>query len=181
MTNFAGVTLSRSAVSGINWDSISKSISAEGLDFEAASERGVRADAELPADYPDRVRRVFDQMKEEFSSALAPLRRQLNLTLWILLPSLGISTIVGAVMLATNLQVAGGVVTAASVGTLFALVQRAWRLGKDQAILELIPQSYETLFALCRTPENFQVVFNALLEESGALLRHLREQGQPDQ
>jgi hypothetical protein len=114
MTNSERVMLSPSAVSGINWNRISETISAEGLDVESATERGARADAELPADYPDRVRRVFDQMKQEFSSALTPLRRQLNLTLWIILPSLGISTVVGAVMLATNLQIAGGVVTTAT-------------------------------------------------------------------
>ena len=47
-------------------------------------------------------------------------------------------------MLATNLQIAGGAVTTVSVGALFAPIQRVWLLGKDQAILELIPQIYQT-------------------------------------
>lgn len=175
------IALSSSTASRVDWYKIADAISAEGLARDRSVETSSPAANALPADYPDRVERVFKQMKTEFEVALTPLRKQLNVTLWVMLPALGVSTVAGAVMIGTNMQIAGGVVTAASVGALFALIVRSWHLGKDQAILELIPQSYETLFALCSSPDQFQVVFDALLEETLALRRHLRNGGPPTQ
>jgi hypothetical protein len=81
----------------------------------------------------------------------------------------------GAYLIASRAAAVGGTVTAGSLGGVFVFIRRAWQLGRDQAILELLPNTYETLLGLSQTPEQYEIVFKAMLEETVALRRHLRE------
>jgi hypothetical protein len=84
-----------------------------------------------------------------------------------------LSTAIGALLLSLQWSISGGVVTIASLSGLFALIYRLWSLGRDRAILELFPNTYSTLFSLCRTPEQFEFVLKAMLDETVSLRRHL--------
>jgi hypothetical protein len=84
-----------------------------------------------------------------------------------------LSTAIGALLLSLQWSISGGVVTIASLSGLFALIYRLWSLGRDRAILELFLNTYSTLFSLCRTPEQFEFVLKAMLDETVSLRRHL--------
>ena len=168
------VALSAQTAARIKWEMIADLINAVGGSINRRRSEQEKMPTELPPDYVEKVQRVFTEARQQFAHALKPLRWQLNVTLWFLLPSLALSTAAGAFLIGVNLPVAGGIGSTASLAALFGLLQRAWRLGKDQVILELIPQCYETLFALCSSAEEFRLVFNAMLDEFVALRKHLR-------
>jgi hypothetical protein len=49
---------------------------------------------------------------------------------------------------------------------LFGFLERAWRLTKDQAILELIPARYELALQLSLTREQYSKVLNQFMQET---------------
>jgi hypothetical protein len=163
------LALSASTARKIDWDFLAAELHSSGLDSSRGEKELLQGE-----DYGKRVLSVFEGAKREFARALQPLRRQVQVTLWILLPALAITIAAGAALAVYWSAIGGVALSAASFAGFFALLLKSWRLGRDQANLELIPASYEVLFALCKTNEQFKVVFDAFLTEMIEMRKNLR-------
>lgn len=164
-----GSMLTSRTASKINWDHISIEMHSLGLDTSRGTQTSIQNE-----DYTKRVLSVFEGAKREFSIALLPLRRQVQITLWILLPVLALAMAAGSALAVYRSAMMGSALAAASFGGFFTLLAKTWRLGKDQANLELLPASYEILFSLCKTNEQFKVVLDAFLTEMIEMRKSLR-------
>ena len=151
----------------IAWEKIS-STEAERL----AITRG--PNAELDERYAEHVGAVFAAAKMEFACALGPLRRQVQVALWIILPMLALAVGAGCLVAVWRNAVAGTAISTTALVAFFGVLNRAWHLGKDQAILELTPASYEVLFRVCRTKSDHETVFKAFMVEVAAMRSGLR-------
>ena len=160
-------SLSASTARSINWSNVNRTITDKGL----SPQRGETN--QLPPDYAQRVREAFAVAKNELNTVAVPLRRQLSTMLWIVFPALGIAAGGGSILAVYRHDWAGELLTGGSLAALFGLMARAWRLGRDQVILENIPASYETLFALATDTRQHELVFQAFLQELVALRRNL--------
>ena len=112
---------------------------------------------------------VLVTMKTEFAEVLKPLRAQMRITLWILLPGVASAVGVGGVLIVLGYVAEGSGMSLGGLGGLVTLLHRGWTLGKDQALLELTPAIYETLFGLCRTSREYEFVLGALVADLGRL------------
>lgn len=173
MTNLApdkpGAALSAATARKVNWDKVAQEVTQQGLQASRSTESYV-----YPEGYPEKVTEVFQASKVAFAETLAPLRKQVQITLWIVLPALALSIAGGAILAAWKEPVSGGALTSGALAALFVFLNRAWRLGRDQAVLELVPATYETLFRLCKSPQQYEVVFEAFLDEMVTMRRNLR-------
>ena len=158
--------LSAGTARRLNWDGIATE-QARAL----TSDRDT--DPELDDDYEAKVREVFEVAKAEFEKALTPLRNQVRTTLWILLPLLALALGLGCVVAATKHVLGGSAISVAAFSGLLGMIHRAWKLGKDQAILELMPASYEALFGVCQTQSDFKTVFKAFVAEIAEMRSNL--------
>ena len=162
-------SLSAKTARKVNWDKITQEVSHQGLRTLRGPE-----DHAYPEGYPEKVTDVFVASKTAFAETLAPLRKQVQITLWIVLPALALSVAGGSLLAAWKEPLGGGALTSGALAALFVFLNRAWRLGRDQAILELVPATYETLFRLCKSPQQYGVVFEAFLDEMVAMRKNLR-------
>ena len=149
----------------LNWEAITAARATLAA-ARRGSESGAAVDTDVrPGDYSEQALKVFATMKTEFASVLKPLRAQIRVTLWILLPGLAIAVGVGGLLAVSGYALGGSAISVGSLGGLVALLRRGWTLGKDQALLELTPVIYATLFGLCRTPKEYEMVLGALVAD----------------
>jgi hypothetical protein len=124
----------------------------------------------LPADYEQRVNRAFELAKGEFNKALYPLQKEINLFTKIVFPALGIA--IALCVLAVGLSyypIALGAGSFGGLGALYVCMLRVWKLGKDQALLVLIPSAYELQFSLALTPQQHCFILRAFMQETLAM------------
>lgn len=161
--------LSAATAKRIDWVRVSRSLSEHGF----APDRGGPEDGELPPDYNERVRLAFDAAVQELALAAAPLKRQTAAMLWIIFPALGVAAASGALLAVLRYSVFGGLLTGGSLTALFALMAQAWRLGRDQFLLESLPTSYRIMFDLAKDKAQNDLVFQAFLKEMVSLRANL--------
>jgi hypothetical protein len=124
-----------------------------GLEFDPANEA---------------IDRVFQRAREEFDKTLQALR---TLTQRLLLVAGGATVLAvgGAVGVAFANMLAGGAVATGGLMGLLAVFKRIYHLGRDQAVLELLPMRYEMALAMASNDRDRQVVLKRFLDEMQAL------------
>ena len=120
---------------------------------------------------PDRVREIFKVAKEEFQAALNSLRNLTRVTTWLILLSVAVALAGLLLILILNLRIYGAVTSGVSLSTLLALMFKMWQLGRDQAMLELIPTRYEIALSLATSPDQFSKILDQFLTETESLRR----------
>ena len=155
--------LSGAARTRVNWDRIN--------DATGGARARSTPGAEPRVADPDRVRRIFAVAKEEFKVGLDSLRRLMTLTMW-LVGGAGAVALVGLLLiLLLDLKIPGAITSGLSLSALLVLVYKMWQLGRDQAMLELIPTSYEVALSLADSPAQFSKILDQFLSETESLRR----------
>jgi hypothetical protein len=112
------------------------------------------------------ARRAFVAARQEFDKALIWLRTTIR---W------AIASIIGAVVVAVvsgvivQLTPWAGLISIASIGSLFGLLPRAFSLARDQAMLELLPSRYSLALELCATRRDVNALLARFLDETSSL------------
>lgn len=157
------LSLSGAARGRVNWQRIN--------DVTAGQRPRSTAEGEARQADPERVREIFKVAKAEFQVALISLRNLIRVTTWLVV-LFGAVAIIGLLLiLMFNLKVPGAVTSGVSLGTLIGLVFKMWQLGRDQAMLELIPSRYEIGLSLATSPAQFSKILDQFLAETESL-RH---------
>jgi len=120
---------------------------------------------------PERVREIFKVAKEEFQAALNSLRNLTRVMTWLVLLSVAVAFIGLLLVLIFDLRIPGAVTSGASLSALTALVFKMWQLGRDQAMLELIPTRYEIALSLVTSSAQFSKILDQFLSETESLRR----------
>lgn len=152
--------LSATAARQVNWNAIQDStvgIADQGL--EAAPPDGVTV---------EQTRRVFDTARREFKKALEGLRRLTRILLAVA-GLLAVVAIAGAFISTIQRSFAGGAVSTVGVVALLGLFAKIHSLGRDQAMLELLPVRYEMALELASTPEDRRKILDNFLRETTSL------------
>jgi hypothetical protein len=85
------------------------------------------------------ARRAFDVVKEEFAKAIDWIRTTMRIVIVGVALAIGIAVSGGALLQVTPWA---SLISIASIGTLFALIPKAFGLARDQVLLELAPARY---------------------------------------
>lgn len=152
------MTLSNMTQKKVQWQRIEDS--AVGL-----SARGGDSPLSAPAD----VAPIFATARQEFQRALASL----DLMVRALVIVAGVSAAVclgGVILAAVARQIWGGAVfTGAGTACLLALFTHIRAIGRDQALLTLIPTKYELALQFAVTPEDRRRLLDRFLDEVSSL------------
>jgi hypothetical protein len=152
------MTLSKTTQKKIHWQRIEDS--AIGL-----STRGQEALPSGPAD----VAPIFATARQEFQQALASL----NFMVRALVIVAGVSTAVclgGVIFAAVSRQIFGSVVfTGAGTASLLVLFAKIHSIGRDQAMLALIPTKYELALQFATTQEDRRKLLDRFMDEVSSL------------
>ena|ERR1700682_1687720 len=152
------MTLSKTTQKKIHWQRIEDS--AIGLSI-----RGQETAPSGPAD----VAPIFATARQEFQQALASL----NFMVRTLVIVAGVSAAVslgGVIFAAVARQIFGGAVfTGAGTAAMLALFARIHSIGRDQAMLALIPTKYELALQFAATPEDRRKLLDRFLDEVSSL------------
>lgn len=161
MTQTLPFRLSVTAAKQVDWNAIQDStVGISDRSQEAAGASDVT---------PDQTRRVFSAARREFSKALDSLRRLMR----ILLAVVGISAVVAiaGVLVATvwDSLVSGVALSTVGVASLLGFFGKIYQLGRDQAMLELLPVRYEMALEMASTPEDRRKILDDFLRETTSL------------
>jgi len=152
------MNLSRATIKKIQWQRIEDS--AIGLT--------ARGEVSKPPSQTD-VAPIFATARQEFQRALASL----DLMVKALVVVAGVSVavcIAGVIVAATAGQLWGGVAfTGVGSASLFTVFNRIHAIGKDQALLTLIPTKYELALQFAATPADRRKVLDQFLNEVSSL------------
>ena len=113
----------------------------------------------------ENARRAFLVVKEEFDRTLGWTSKAMRWVSVGIFIAIGLSVAGGALV---QLSPWAGLITVASVSSLFALLPKAFALARDQAMLQLIPSRYLLALELCRTRDDLQTLMKRFLDESSS-------------
>jgi hypothetical protein len=151
----------------LDWEKINRTINAVDA-VRGPGERGpegVAAAVALPADYPQKVKQAFDETAVAFNDALDSLRNQIKVIHWIIFPALGVAVASGVIAIVFFKPLVGSLLSGGGLTCLYACIAQSWELGRRQALLELVPRLYGTMFQVARTPDQYDQAFEAYKEE----------------
>lgn len=127
--------------------------------------RGVSAAKEtlLTESDRERLRTAIKVAKEEFLVTLSAMKRVMWAVLTGIIIAIGLAIIGG-----TLLQVSpyASIISISSIGALIPLLIKAWKLARDQCLLELIPARYALAAEFCRTTDDAQKLIKQFLKET---------------
>jgi hypothetical protein len=164
-------TFSHATAKRINWTAIKDS--SIGTSVRGGDATGITRMADSPVAAREvqasDLERVFATMRSEFKSALSGLRRLMNIIL--LLAGLSLAAAIAGTIIAGTLRAIFGGMALSTVGVvaLIDLLRRVARLGREQAMLELIPAKYELALSIAETSEDRRKVLNSLMKEMDSL------------
>jgi len=151
--------LSSSARSRIDWSRIN----------DATLGARARGDTDAADADPKKIHQVFTVAKQEFQVALASLRRLVALMSWLVGLAAAVA-VAGLVLFAVfDARVPGAVTCGVSLTSLVALVVKMWQLGRDQAMLELIPTRYEIALSFATSNTQLSEILTKFLTETESL------------
>lgn len=162
--------LSRFASKRINWQLIDDS--AVGLAMRGGEEAQRDADAaRLSPQAPEEVTRVFETARREFQRTLRTLA--LIVRVLMLIAGLSAAASIGGLVVATvGRQLLGGAIfTGAGTASLLTLFTAIRAIGRDQAMLELLPMRYELALQLATTATDRRKILARFLDETASLRR----------
>lgn len=159
-------SLSRSTSRRINWNQIT-----DILRLTADRIGGERSDGKSLVDVPDTLnsedtkvlQAAFQTASQAFREVLRPLRNLMRITITLLMLSIAV-TIAGATL--ATITPWAGLVSAGGVISMFGLLTKAWKLARDQAMLELIPARYELALQVSTSKKQASTIINAFLRET---------------
>ncbi|WP_171473601.1 hypothetical protein [Frigoriglobus tundricola] len=158
-------SLSVRSAQKINWKAIDDKVDSI-VEIRQSGGGACENVADLPPDIATRVEAAFEVSKNEFAKALAQLKWQIIALNWIVIPLAGIAIAVGLILLVTSdSKWPGGLSGSSGLAVMTTAITFTWRLGKDQSLLQLIPSTYETLFRLAFTPQQYCVILQAFRRE----------------
>ncbi len=162
--------LSRLAAGKVNWKRIHDStIGLRSRRGETSSEtEGGREIGNVPDEQRRRLERVFKTARSEFDLALSVLRRVTYWMIGFLFAGFAVG-VVGGIVAALGEYYGGGALSVSGLVGVTALGREVWRLGRDQAMLALIPAKYELALELARTQRQYDLVLERFLEETDSL------------
>lgn len=127
--------------------------------------RGAATEPEIPLSDADRarLRSAINITKEEFLVTLTAMKRVTWTVLALIMVAIAAAIAGGALL---QISSYAGIISIASVGALIPLLQKAWRLARDQSLLELIPARYALAAEFCRTTSDAQALISQFLKET---------------
>ena len=158
-------TLSTAARARVDWQRITDAF---GLQSGTMRQSGGSADDNtlITPEERSRLQKAVDLAGQEFDTALGSLRRLSRLVIGGIVVALAIAIVGGALL---QLTPYASIISVAGIGSLFALLTQAWRISRDQVMLELIPARYSLAVEFCRTRKDVQRLVAAFLDETSSL------------
>lgn len=159
------MTLSSHTQKKINWQRIEDS--AIGISMRGGEPDRVNTTGG-PSAATD-VMPIFATARQEFQRALTSLRFTTHV--FVLVAGLSAAACIGGVVVAAAWKqiIGGSIFTGAGTAALLALFAKIQAIGRDQAMLELVPTKYELALQFAVTPEDRRTVLNRFLEEVSSL------------
>lgn len=114
----------------------------------------------------EKARQAFNVAKEEFAKAVNWVRATMRIVVTGVAAAVGVAVAGGALLQVTPWA---GLISIASIGSLFALIPKAFGLARDQVLLELTPTRYGLALELCSTKQDLQKLLNRFLDETSSL------------
>lgn len=158
------MNLSSSTRAKIDWQRMEASTAGFVTRSSTSSESAAAATASAPDPGP-----VFAMARKEFQRVLSSLNLLVR-TLTILAGLSVVVCIVGVVVAGVAKQMlSGAALTVTGTGALIGLFNKIHAIGRDQAMLELIPVKYELALQLATAPEAKAKLLDNYLQEVGSL------------
>ena len=153
--------LSPSASKLINWQVIEDSTAGTGQRSGSLIQE--------PQALDEGITKTFAMARQEFSRALQSVRHLTSVFLWLAGGS-AVVCIGGLILVAAYRQIVSGVIfTASGTTALMVLFTKIYTLGRDQAMLELIPTKYELALRIAESPRDRKKVLDEFLKETSSL------------
>ena len=112
------------------------------------------------------ARRAFVVVRDEFAKTISWLRTTIRWSIVGIAAAVAIAVIGGALL---QISPWASIISFASIGSLFALVPKAFALARDEAMLELIPGRYALALELCSTKGDVQKLLTRFLDETSSM------------
>ena len=161
--------LSRAAASRINWEPILDEIGLVAGQVRSTKRRPEESDAQSGREVEGRRESLLlslAHLKEEFENTLGWLRRIMRVVIALVVGAVAL-TVAGAALLQVTPY--AGLLSIAGIGSLLGLLTKAWRIARDQAMLELVPARYTLAIELARSDEDIQKIIADFLAETSSL------------
>jgi len=165
MSDITASSLSNGTSRNIDWQTIEDVVGVvSGLQRKAPSDTGL--DEHLSAEDREAARRAFVVVREEFAKAIGWIRSTMRWSIIGIVAAVAVAVIGGVLV---QVSPWAGLISIASIGSLFALLPKAFALARDQAMLELIPGRYALALELCSTRSEVQKLLTRFLDETSSM------------
>jgi preprotein translocase subunit SecG len=149
----------------IDWQTIEDVVGiVSGLQRKAPADAGL--DEHLSAEERDAARRAFVVVREEFAKAIGWIRTAMRWSIVGIVAAVAVAVIGGVLV---QMSPWAGLISIVSIGSLFALLPKAFALARDQVMLELIPGRYALALELCSTRSDVQKLLTRFLDETSSM------------
>ena len=163
--NLSGATQKK-----INWQRIEDSAIGIVKRGKESEEAGAAGAAPPPID----VAPIFATARQEFQRALASLEFMTRMLVIVVGISV-VASLAGVVLAAVWKQVLGGAAfTGAGTAALVALFLKIHAIGRDQAMLALVPTKYELALQFATSAQDRKAILARFLDEVSSLKRNAR-------
>lgn len=159
-------SLSRSASSKVNWQRVTDALGVKSSVMRGEESSTGGGGGIITAEEREQLRRGIAVVRQEFAVTLGAIRNVMRIVMIAVVVALALSVAGGALIQVTPYA---SLISVASIGSLFALLFKAWQLSRDQAMLELIPARYSMAIEFCHTHEDAQKLIGAFLAETSSL------------
>jgi hypothetical protein len=112
------------------------------------------------------IEKAFEVAIAEFGKTLKWLRATVKFSVLGIIVAVTLAVAGGVLVQVTPWA---GVVSLATIGSLFMLIPKTLALARDQAMLELVPARYSLAIGLCATNKDAQMLVSKFLEETSSL------------
>jgi hypothetical protein len=165
MSEFSVPSITNATSRRIDWQTIEDVVGvASGLQRKTPA----KTEQSEPLSVEDReaARRAFVVVREEFAKTIGWLRTTVRWSIVGIAAAVAIAVIGGALL---QISPWAGVISIASIGSLFALLPKTFALARDEAMLELIPGRYALALELCSTKGDVQKLLTRFLDETSSM------------
>jgi len=165
MNDISEWSLSNQTSRNIDWQTIEDVVGVvSGLQRKAPTDAGL--DEHLSAEEREAARRAFVVVREEFAKAIGWIRTTMRWSIVGIVAAVAVAVICGVLV---QVSPWAGLISIASIGSLFALLPKAFALARDQAMLELMPGRYALALELCSTRSDVQKLLTRFLDETSSM------------
>jgi hypothetical protein len=166
MNDIPMLSLSSETSRKIDWQTIEDVVGVvAGLQRKAPADTAT-PEERLSAEDREAARRAFVVVREEFAKTTGWLRITMRWAMVGIIAAVAIAVIGGVLI---QVSPWAGLLSIASISSLFALLPKTFALARDQAMLELIPGRYALALELCTTKSDVQKLLTRFLDETSSM------------